>query len=135
MRIAINARASFGSRKSGIGVYVENISLALSAIDHENQYFIITDVLPAKEVEHHYHEDVEFIQILHQPGYYRAAWDQLGLPVLLKRRNIDIVLCPKFVVPLNRPCQAVVTIHDLLYLRYPELFTPVRGDIGVSWFP
>ena len=45
---------------------------------------------------------------------------QLIWPWLLRRHTIDLFHTPFFDAPLLAPCPVVVTIHDLIFDRYPE---------------
>jgi glycosyltransferase involved in cell wall biosynthesis len=48
----------------------------------------------------------------------RIVWEQLIAPPVLLRDRPDVLLCPLNVVPLLAPCPAVVTVHDLAFLRF-----------------
>ncbi|MGH2866411.1 MAG: glycosyltransferase family 4 protein [Solirubrobacteraceae bacterium] len=52
------------------------------------------------------------------------VFEQLGLPVLLRRRRAALVHAPNCFLPLIRPCPGVVTIHDLAFEAWPEDFAP-----------
>ncbi len=52
----------------------------------------------------------------------RIVWEQLGLPFEAWTRQIDLVHGIVNVVPLLSPIPAVVTVHDLAFLRHPERF-------------
>jgi glycosyltransferase involved in cell wall biosynthesis len=54
----------------------------------------------------------------------RVAWEQVVQPWVLRRIGADLVHGPAFVSPVLAPCPAVVTIHDLSFLRFPALFRP-----------
>ena len=56
----------------------------------------------------------------------RVAWEQLAQPGALRRIGADLVHGPVFVAPLFAPCPAVVTIHDLSFIRFPDLFRPAN---------
>ncbi|HLH26373.1 MAG TPA: glycosyltransferase family 1 protein [Chloroflexota bacterium] len=55
------------------------------------------------------------------PPHHR--WEQALLPIELAGERLDLLHGPDFTVPLRRRCPAVVTIHDLAFLRYPEIQT------------
>lgn len=57
----------------------------------------------------------------------RLFWPQQQLlwPWLLRRHQIDLFHTPFFDAPLLAPCPLVVTIHDLIFDRYPE-YMPQR---------
>ena len=42
--------------------------------------------------------------------------EQLELPRILRRHQVDLLHSPHFNLPLFSPCPAVVTIHDVIYL-------------------
>lgn len=44
-----------------------------------------------------------------------VLFEQVKLPVLLRRRRADVVHAPDCFLPLVRPCPGVVTIHDLAF--------------------
>lgn len=56
----------------------------------------------------------------------RILWEQLALPGELRRRRIDVFHSPVNVLPERLPCAAVVTIHDLAFVHYPQYFRPTR---------
>jgi glycosyltransferase involved in cell wall biosynthesis len=47
-------------------------------------------------------------------------------PRVLRRIGADLVHGTAFVGPLVSPCPAVITIHDLSFLRFPDLFRPAN---------
>lgn len=48
--------------------------------------------------------------------------EQVGLPVAMRRAKLDMVHFLSQYVPLLLPARFVVTIHDLIHLRFPEYF-------------
>jgi glycosyltransferase involved in cell wall biosynthesis len=52
-------------------------------------------------------------------GYYSLR-EQIELPSILRRYQVDLLHSPHFLLPLIRPCPAVVTIHDVIYLACEE---------------
>ena len=55
----------------------------------------------------------------------RVAWEQLTLPALIRQKHIQVLHSPVNVRPefLPRSCASIVTIHDLAFLRFPEVLT------------
>ncbi|MCX7682258.1 MAG: glycosyltransferase family 4 protein, partial [Anaerolineae bacterium] len=56
----------------------------------------------------------------------RVLWEQLAQPFVLRAIGADLVHGPVFVGPLLAPCPTVITVHDLSFLRFPELFRPAN---------
>ncbi len=51
----------------------------------------------------------------------RAVWEQAALPILARRAGVDVLHGPVNVLPLLATCPTVVTVHDLAFLRRPDL--------------
>lgn len=49
--------------------------------------------------------------------------EQLTLPAELLLVGADLVHSPDFIPPFYRNCRSVITIHDLAFLRFPDLLT------------
>ena len=61
--------------------------------------------------------NVEFCE-----GPWPLYWphEQFIWPLLLRRARADIFYSPYFVAPLMSSCPAVITVHDLIFDRYPD---------------
>ena len=55
---------------------------------------------------------------LHRPA--RLAWEQTGLPLLLRRLDVDLHHGPHYTMPEATSLPRVVTIHDLTFFDHPE---------------
>ena len=56
----------------------------------------------------------------------RVAWEQLRLPRLARRHELDVLWSTGYVSPLLGAVAKVVTVHDLYYARCPEAIPRVR---------
>lgn len=56
----------------------------------------------------------------------RIAWEQARMPARIRAVGAQVFHAPVNVLPELLPCPAVVTIHDLAFVRYPEYFPPAR---------
>lgn len=54
-------------------------------------------------------------------------WEQVGLPLALRRRRPALLHGPDSFLPLRRPCPGVVTVHDLAFEAHPEDFSRRTG--------
>lgn len=132
MRIAMMLRAL--DEKGGVGVYTRNIVETLLAVDRENEYVLL------------YRNPENLGRYADRPnvtervvrGWGVALWDQVAVPLAVRRERADVVLHPKFTVPLFSPAPAVMVLHgadwflpeaahfygrlDCVYMR---LFTPL----------
>ncbi len=51
---------------------------------------------------------------------YYSLQEQFALPSLLRKMGADLLHSPHFLLPLVRPCPAIVTIHDVIYIACKE---------------
>ena len=61
-------------------------------------------------------------RVLLTPPHHR--WEPVLLPLELAPERLDLLHGPDFLVPHRRRYAAVVTIHDLAFIRYPAILTP-----------
>jgi glycosyltransferase involved in cell wall biosynthesis len=115
MRIAIDARLN-AYRQGGIPQYTRQLLTALAEVAHDDQFITLQhrDHLRPLAVA----PNVTRRTALTPPHHRFEQW-MLPLEVLLARPNV--LHCPDFIAPVRRPCPAVVTIHDLAFMHYPEI--------------
>jgi len=98
----------------GIGRYMKCLAEALTAQAPENEYLLILppdrdDLVNAPGAEK-----------ICSPVKYYSVREQVELPRILSRHRVDLLHSPHFLLPLLRPCPAVATIHDVIYLACPQ---------------
>jgi glycosyltransferase involved in cell wall biosynthesis len=65
------------------------------------------------------------VQLLTQGGWGpEVLFEQVKLPLALRRRRAALVHAPNCFLPLIRPCAGVVTINDLAFEAWPSDFAP-----------
>jgi len=94
----------------GIGRYMKCLAEAVTAQAPENEYLLILppggdDLVNAPGAEK-----------ICSPLKYYSLREQVELPRILNRHRVDLLHSPHFLLPLLRPCPAVATIHDVIYL-------------------
>ena len=118
MRIGIDARF-FGPIGKGLGRYTQKLIENLEKIDNENQYFVF---LRKENFNEYQSKNKNFQKVLADYQWYTLT-EQLKMPLLLNKFNLDLVHFPHFNVPFFYRKKFVVTIHDLILLQFPT----VRG--------
>jgi glycosyltransferase involved in cell wall biosynthesis len=118
--IAVDLRALV-PEATGIGVYTRNLLLALAAAGREGggrelRYVGLCHRRPrgAEELE------AAGVAIEVQPAPLGLLWQQVQLPRRLARGDLDLFWSPLMTLPLASRLPAVVTVHDLTALLYPE---------------
>jgi len=107
----------------GIGRYMKCLAESITAQAPEHQYLFI---LPP-------HSE----RMVHAPNAqklctslkYYSFHEQFELPRILSRHKVDLLHSPHFLLPLVRPCPAVATIHDVIYLACPEDLPSFAGRL------
>ncbi len=122
LRVALDARMVH-YRRAGIGQYVIHLLRALSrceAVGPDSRVLVLQmrgHIQPIVGAG-----DRRFRRVpMWTPPHNR--FEQLALAVELRklRPRPHLVHCPDFVPPFHRPFPAVVNIHDLAFLKFPEL--------------
>ena len=91
----------------GIAVYARNLAEELLRLDRDNHY-----VLFYRSREHLGRlEAFDNATEVWLPSRSKLTWDQLAVPRACRRAQVDVVLHPKFTVPLLAPCPAVMVVH------------------------
>ncbi len=111
MRIGLDIREFVHEEMTGIGRYLLNFlewtareKTGVQFILYANQYSISLIDGPNFEIKV-IPESVTFI------------WDQVLLPIHLKKDKVDVFFSPYYKAPLFSPCPVCITIHDLLFLE------------------
>ena len=117
MRIGIDARFYGPVGHGGLGRYTTELIRALENIDTENEYVVF---LRRENFDLYVPTNRRFRKILADFRWYSFA-EQLFFPFVLFRERCDIVHFPHFNVPLLYRKPFVVTVHDLILLRFPTL--------------
>jgi len=119
MRIGIDGQARSGGKRRGFSTYLGNL----------------LDALRSRYPEH------EFIEWSCEqgPGWRipnQLWWDQAQVPWRAFREHVAVLHTPAFSGPIMRPCPLVLTVHDLLYRRYPGWLSTRRAQwYWGRWIP
>jgi alpha-1,3-rhamnosyl/mannosyltransferase len=98
----------------GIGRYMKCLSESIIAQAPEHEYFLILP--PHGELLVHAPKAEKLCTSL----TYYSFREQFELPRILSRHKVDLLHSPHFLLPLVRPCPAVATIHDVIYMACPQ---------------
>ena len=136
MHIAFDARM-VAYRRAGIGQYCLRLLRALAALPLEEAgaNLRVSMLQHRKDPTPIITGDRRFRRVgLITPPHNR--WEQAGLAVELQRLwpRPAVIHSPDFIPPFVRPCPAVITVHDLAFLKFPALLTTESaryyGQIG-----
>ena len=102
LQIAIDSRDALGADPRGWGRYTRELVGALPTVNGVDLSLLTGEKWPGPEV----------------------LWEQIGVPLALRRKRADVLHAPNCFLALRRPCPGVVTIHDLAFEVFPGDFEP-----------
>ncbi len=117
MRIGVDLRLAY-HQMAGISWYAIRLLTALSKIDHDHTYVLIQHrrqrepLIQAPNITH---------TTLFAPVHHRL--EQFLLSIETRFLNLDLIHSPDFIPPLYNAIPAVITVHDLAFLIYPNFVT------------
>ena len=113
MKIGIDDR--FLGTAGGFGRYTEELVKHLEKIDQSNDYLIF---LTRQNFDLYQPANPKFKKLLANCRWYTLK-EQLVMPWKIWRAKLDLMHFVSWNVPLLNPAPFVVTIHDLILLKYP----------------
>lgn len=117
MKIAIDTQTILG-QKSGFGFYVKNLVDNLKKIDPDNEYVLI-----GPDTEKDFSTPQRFL------------WDQIYFPKKARRAKVDILHQPCFSAPIFYRGKIIVTIHDIISLKFPKNLPLASRLFYSKWMP
>ena len=124
MRIAFDAKRAFYNQ-SGLGNYSRNVIQFLTRQFPEHEYFLFTpDIKNALPIDSASENTIVKPQkALHKT--FPSLWRSLSMTDDIEQNQIDLFHGLSNELPRNihsTSAKAVVTIHDLVFMRFPELY-------------
>jgi glycosyltransferase involved in cell wall biosynthesis len=119
IRIGIDCRLA-GRRHAGIGRYIQNLVIRLPKIAPQVDWvYFFADQQHGEEVLASLDETYrKKISIVFAPYRHYSLVEQMKMPQIFRRANLDLLHVPHFNVPLRWKGNTIVTIHDLLWHEY-----------------
>ena len=117
MHVAIDARLAHYT-VGGIAHHTLNLARALAAVAPTDRFTLLRSVRQQSGLPRA--RNLGSTPLL-TPPHHRL--EQLALPLEVARIRPDVLHCPDFIPPFRRTCPAVVTVHDVAFLRFPETLT------------
>jgi len=117
MKIGIDIQTTLG-QKTGFGFYVDNLVKHLKKYNHTNVYKLYK---PDSQ------KDFKAPQ--------RFWWDQYAFPKMAKKDGVDILHQPCFSAPVLYRGKIVVTIHDLIAIKFGQDIPFYSRQFFGKWMP
>lgn len=128
MRIGFDAKRAFFNH-SGLGNYSRLIIDNISRLTTEDPIFAFT---PKSKLDFYFPDNTEIISPVGINAVFTSLWRSKGVIKDLVKQDISIYHGLSNELPLgidSTSMKSVVTIHDLIFLRYPELYKSYDRNI------
>jgi len=123
-RIGIDARF-YGPIGKGLGRYTKEVVDRVIKLDEQNEYVIF---LSRENFAEFKTANPKVRKVLSRARWYTLA-EQILMPYLIFRENLDLMHFPHFNVPVFCPVKFIVTIHDLILTKYPSQRATTLGPL------
>lgn len=122
MKIGFDGKRA-ANNLTGLGNYSRSLILQLSEFFHQNQYFVYSPkVKENRQITSFFEKDNIFLKLPESSGL-SFLWRSFGIKKQLLKDKIDIYHGLSHEIPFGMqqlPVKTIVTIHDLIYLRFPS---------------
>jgi glycosyltransferase involved in cell wall biosynthesis len=124
MRIGFDAKRFFHN-KTGLGNYSRSLVKLLSDANSENDYLLFNPKHSRKFSLHNYSSKV--VEVLPSNFLFKkvsSLWRLVFISNDIKKNSVEIYhgLSGELPIGLLKKIKKVVTIHDLIFIRYPNLY-------------
>ncbi|HEY0176491.1 MAG TPA: glycosyltransferase family 1 protein, partial [Pedobacter sp.] len=117
---------------TGLGNYSRSLILQLSEFFRQNHYFVYSPrVKQTAQISSFFEKDNIFLKLPEKSGL-KFLWRSFGIKYQLKNNHIDLYHGLSGEIPLGMdhiPIKTIVTIHDLIYLRFPRNYKYIDRTI------
>jgi glycosyltransferase involved in cell wall biosynthesis len=132
MHIGFDAKRLF-LNQTGLGNYSRTLVSALSAAYPEDKISLFTPkTAKGKRTDQFLGTNYEVVTPQKTPRFLHAWWRSIRLAIIAKRKGVEIYHGLSHELPRNlrwTGIKSVVTIHDLIFLRFPENYALIDREI------
>lgn len=119
MHVLLDATAVPADR-GGVGRYVDDLAPELIKAGVQ-----LSVVVQQRDLEYYTHL-LPDAQVVAGPSWIarrplRMLWEQVGLPMLVRRLRVEVLHSPHYTLPLFSRVPVVATLHDATFFTTPEL--------------
>jgi glycosyltransferase involved in cell wall biosynthesis len=132
VNIGFDAKRLFNNF-TGLGNFSRFVVNALSTYHPENHYYLYsTSVKSHPEIDQILlNDNVKIITPRGAYSFLKSAWRTVGIGQEASAKNLDVFhgLSQELPMTLSSQVKKVVTVHDLIFMRWPKFYNPVDVKI------
>lgn len=111
--------------RTGVENYIASLAAALPSAARDMEFFYFScQPIPDR---------FDGARVIIEPSNSYARWRQTALPRLAREHRLDLIHCPITAVPLRSAAPVVSTIQDVIWSRYPEMYSIRRRIAHRVW--
>lgn len=124
MKIALNG-ILLKHRLSGVEISILNLARAFAESGKEQYVLHVPGTFPDEDIA------TDRFTTRRAPACtrlrpMRILWEQCVLPRLLAQDGVDILHAPGYIAPLRSRVPVIITVYDMIALRFPKLCRPTN---------
>jgi glycosyltransferase involved in cell wall biosynthesis len=130
MNFALDVRPAL-ARPTGVGGYILALGRRLPLLAPNDQFYLFSASLKDRFPREPWPRNAKLVDRPVPVGALNYAWNRLGWPTLdrLTGAPLDLIHSPHPLIVPGRHARHVVTLHDLFFLKHPDLTdAEVRRD-------
>ena len=99
----------------GIGTHIRNVVLAAADIATQHEFFLFYDPVDSPNTNPRF-------QLIAEPSAKYSLREHFSLARNAKEQAIDLFHSPHYTLPLRWEGRSIVTVHDLIHIKFQEYF-------------
>jgi glycosyltransferase involved in cell wall biosynthesis len=120
MNIGVDIR-TLSFRRGGISHYTYDLLKNMLRIDSANTYFLFNYNKSPYEWDNFRQNVKEIILRFPQRRWLKAMWENLLVPMAIRKYGIDAWFSPDFTIPRLLRTRSVITVHDLIFEEFHDI--------------
>ena len=117
MRLLVDAHV-LDQLSQGSKTYIKGLYTGVFNINHQDDFYVAANCETSVHSELGVHANVHPLQYSSHNKFVRLGWE---MSRIIKAKKIDWAHY-QYISPIQKSCSEIVTIHDLLFLDYPNYF-------------
>ncbi len=130
MRLLIDCHCFDFEISQGITTYIQGIYSELPDLAQYIEFFFVASNIGKIKRIFGERENIHYVPLVSKNKIYRLLFE---IPDIIRKNNIDVAHF-QYVSPLIKNCKTIVTLHDILFVDYPQYFPfPYRFFKGAAF--
>lgn len=118
MKLLVDCHGFDFNISQGITTYIEGLYRSVIRLSSEIEfYFVAKDIDKIKAIFGE-SDKIKYIPLTSKNRIYRLLFE---IPRIVKKYKIDVAHY-QYVSPIIKNCKTIVTLHDILFIDFPEYF-------------